>query len=141
MLGLGLWLGLQAMSGDLVNLPRGRHVHHIVCLHLDLVARRQEGVETHNQVWVALEELRYAADHSWSVNAEQGIKSERHHLQTPSLWQPKLCVRQFSVHISILPSITYYEPMKHRETHSYKYITNLKNDIRIILFVQTALYQ
>lgn len=141
MLGLGLRLGLQAMSGDLVNLPRGRHVHHIVCLHLDLVAGRQEGVETHNQVWVALEELRYAADHSWSVNAEQGRKSECHRLQTPSLWQPKLCVRQFSFSISTLPSITYDEPMNHRKTHSNKYVINLKNDVRIILFVQTALYQ
>lgn len=141
MLGLGLWLGLQAVSGDLVNLPRGRHVHHIICLHLDLVARRQEGVETHNQVWVALEELRYTADHSWSVNAEQGIKTERHHLPPPSPWQPKLCVRQFCFSNSILPSITYDEPMKHSKTHSYKYVTNLKNDIRILLFVQTALYR
>lgn len=57
MLRLGLWLGLQAMSGDLVNLPRCRHVHHIVRLHLDLVTRWQEGVEAHDQVWVALEEL------------------------------------------------------------------------------------
>lgn len=68
MLRLGLGLRLQAMSGDLVNLPWCCHVHHIIRLHLNLVTRWQEGVETHDQVWVALEELRYAADHSWSVN-------------------------------------------------------------------------
>lgn len=54
---LRLWLGLQPVGGDLVNLPRGCHVHHVIGLHLNLVARWQEGVETHDQVWVALEEL------------------------------------------------------------------------------------
>lgn len=73
---LRLRLGLQPVGGDLVNLPRGCHVHHVIGLHLNLVARWQEGVETHDQVWVALEELRHAADHPRSVDAEEGRRSQ-----------------------------------------------------------------
>lgn len=69
---LGLWLGLKAVGGDLVNLSRRRHIHHVVGLHFDFVARWQEGVEAHDQVRVALEQLRHAADHAWSVNAGGG---------------------------------------------------------------------
>lgn len=76
---LRLRLGLQPVGGDLVNLPWGCHVHHVVGLHLNLVARWQEGVETHDQVWVALEELRYTADHPWSVDAGEGIRWQCHH--------------------------------------------------------------
>lgn len=99
MLRLGLGLGLQAMSGDLVNLPWCCHVHHIICLHLNLVTRRQEGVETHDQVWVALEELRYAADHSWSVNTEGGIRSKRHNPLRPFQWYTEFSTQEFSTRI------------------------------------------
>lgn len=68
MLRLRLRLRLEAMSGDLVNLPWCCHIHHIISLHLNFVARWQEGIEAHDQVRVTFEELRHAADHPWSVN-------------------------------------------------------------------------
>lgn len=74
MLGLGLRLGLEAVGWDLVHLPRGGHVHHVVGLDFDFVAGRQEGVETHDQIWVAFEELGDTADHPRSVDAAQGGK-------------------------------------------------------------------
>ena len=110
MLWLGLRLGLQAVSGDLVNLPWRCHIHHIICLHLNLVTRWQEGVETHDQVWVALEELRHAADHSWSVNTEEGIRSKRHDPLRPFQWCTEFSTQE------------------------------LKNGIRITLSAQTAFY-
>ena len=50
-------------------LSRRCHVDPIICLHLNLVARRQEGVEAHDEVRVALKELRYPADHPRGVYA------------------------------------------------------------------------
>lgn len=69
MLGWWLRLGLDAMGGDLMNLARSCHVHHVIGLHLNLVARGQEGIEAHNQVGVAFEQLGHTTNHSWSVNA------------------------------------------------------------------------
>lgn len=68
MLRLWLRLWLEAMGGDLMNLPWSCHIHHVIGLHLNFVARWQEGIEAHDQVRVTFEELRDAADHSWSVN-------------------------------------------------------------------------
>lgn len=81
---LRLRLRLQPVRGDLVNLPRGCHVHHVVGLHLDLVARWQEGVEAHDEVRVALEELRHTADHPWSVDAGE---EREHSVTVPALGQ------------------------------------------------------
>lgn len=106
MLGLGLRLGLQAVSGDLVNLPRCRHIHHVIRLHLNLVTRRQEGVETHDQVWVAFEELRHAADHSWSVNTEGGIRSKCHDSHRPYQCHTKFFPQEFSIRIFTLSPLT-----------------------------------
>lgn len=47
----------DAVRGDVVDLARRGHVHQVVGLHLDLVAGRQEGVEAHDEVGVAFEEL------------------------------------------------------------------------------------
>lgn len=69
MLGWWLRLGLDAMGGDLMNLARSCHVHHVIGLHLNLVARGQEGIEAHNQVGVAFEQLGHTTNHSWGVNA------------------------------------------------------------------------
>lgn len=80
---LRLRLGLQPVRGDLVNLPRGGHVHHVIGLHLNLVARWQEGVEAHDEVWVALEELRHTADHPRGVDAGEGIRSQCHRPLAP----------------------------------------------------------
>lgn len=118
MLGLWLRLGLQAVSGDLVNLPRCRHVHHVIRLHLNLVTRRQEGVETHDQVWVALEELRHAADHSWSVNTEGGIRSKCHNSQSPCQWHTKLSSQELSIQIFTLSPLA-YETTQNRFLHIY----------------------
>lgn len=57
----------DAVRGDVVNLTRRGHVDQIIGLHLDLVSRRQEGVETHNEVGMAFEELGHTADHSGRV--------------------------------------------------------------------------
>lgn len=45
------------MWGNVVDLTRRSHIDQVVGLDLDLVARRQEGVETHDEVGVAFEEL------------------------------------------------------------------------------------
>lgn len=74
MLGWWLRLGLDAMGGDLMNLARSCHIHHVIRLHLNLVARGQEGIEAHDQVRVAFEQLGNAANHSWSVNADKKMK-------------------------------------------------------------------
>lgn len=71
MLGLWLRLWLETMSRDLVNLSWCCHVHHVICLHLNFIARWQEGIEAHDQVRVTFEELRHTADHSWSVDTEK----------------------------------------------------------------------
>lgn len=105
MLCLGLRLGLQAVSGDLVNLPWCCHVHHIIRLHLYLVTRRQEGVETHDQVWVALEELRYTADHSWSVNTEEGTRSKRHNPLGSFQWHTEFSTQEFAIRIFTVSSL------------------------------------
>lgn len=127
---LWLRLGLQPVGGDLVNLPWGCHVHHVVGLHLNLVARWQEGVETHDQVWVALEELRYTADDPWSVDAGEGIRWQCH-----ILWD--LSVGPASPH-SNLPSDFFPLSPPAYETMSYKHTAELKSDI--ILLAQTAFY-
>ena len=59
----------DAVGGDVMYLSRRGHVDPIIGLHLDLVTRRQEGVEAHNEVRVALEELRDTADHPRGVYA------------------------------------------------------------------------
>lgn len=59
------------MGGDLVDLSRCRDIHHVIRLHFDFVAGGQEGVEAHDQVWVAFKQLRHPTDHTWSVNAVQ----------------------------------------------------------------------
>lgn len=59
------------MGRDVVNLTWGGHIDQVIGLHLDLVTRGQEGVETHDKVWVALEQLGHSADDSWSVNTKQ----------------------------------------------------------------------
>lgn len=68
---LGCWLrrGLEAVGGDLVHLAWSRYVHHVIGLHLDLVAGGQEGIEAHDEVRVAFEQLGHTTYHSWSVNA------------------------------------------------------------------------
>ncbi|KAG8144873.1 hypothetical protein E2320_013280, partial [Naja naja] len=66
-LGLRLGLRLETVGRDLVHLPRGGYIHHVVGLDFDFVAGRQEGVETHDQIWVAFEELRDAADHTGKI--------------------------------------------------------------------------
>lgn len=69
MLGWWLRLGLDAMGRDLMHLAWSCHVHHVIGLHLNLVARRQEGIEAHDQVRVAFEQLGHTTYYSWSVNA------------------------------------------------------------------------
>ena len=59
----------DALWGDVVYLSRRGHVDMIVGLHLNLVAGWQEGVEAHDEVWVAFEELRDSADHPRGVYA------------------------------------------------------------------------
>ena len=62
-------LDRDAVRGDVVDLARRGDVHQLVVLDLDLVARRQEGVEAHDEVRVALEELRHSADDPRGVDA------------------------------------------------------------------------
>lgn len=45
------------MWGDVVDLTRCRHIDQVVGLDLDLVARRQESVEAHDEVRMTFEEL------------------------------------------------------------------------------------
>lgn len=45
------------MWGDVVDLTRRGHVDQVIGLDLNLVARRQEGVEAHDEVRVTFEEL------------------------------------------------------------------------------------
>lgn len=71
MLGWWLRLGLDAMGGNLMDLARSCHVHHVIGLHLNLVARGQEGIEAHDQVRVAFEQLGHTTYHSWSVDADK----------------------------------------------------------------------
>lgn len=75
MLGWWLRLGLDAMGGDLMNLARSCHIHHVIGLHLNLVARGQEGIEAHYQVRVAFEQLGHTTNHSWSVDADKKNKN------------------------------------------------------------------
>ena len=70
MLGWWLRLGLDAMGWDLMNLARSCHIHHVIGLHLNLVARGQEGIEAHDKVRVAFEQLGHTTNHSWSVDAD-----------------------------------------------------------------------
>lgn len=53
-----------------MNLARSCHIHHVIGLHLNLVARGQEGIEAHDQVRVAFEQLGHTTNHSWSVDAD-----------------------------------------------------------------------
>lgn len=69
-------LDRDAVRGDVVDLPGRGHVDQVVGLDLDLVARRQEGVEAHDEVGVALEELRHSADHPWGVDAGHTQESQ-----------------------------------------------------------------
>lgn len=40
-------------------------------MHLNLVTRREEGVEPYNQFWVSLEQRRDPTDNSWGVNTKE----------------------------------------------------------------------
>lgn len=62
-------LDRDAVGSDVVDLARCRHVDQVVGLNLDLVPRRQEGVKPHDEVGMALKELRHTVDDSWSVYA------------------------------------------------------------------------
>ena len=62
-------LNRNTMRGDVVDLTRRGHVDQIVGLDLNLVSGWQESVETHDKVWVALEELGHTVDDSRSVYA------------------------------------------------------------------------
>lgn len=57
------------MRGDVVNLTWRGHIDQIVSLNLNLISGWQESVETHDEVWMALEELGHTADNSRSVYA------------------------------------------------------------------------
>lgn len=57
------------MGSDVVDLAWRGDVDQVVGLNLDLIPRRQESVEPHDEVGVALEELRHTVDDSWSVYA------------------------------------------------------------------------
>lgn len=94
MLGWCLRLGLDAMGGDLMNLARSCHIHHVIRLHLDLVAGGQEGIEAHDQVRVAFEQLGNAANHSRSVNADKKMK-----IKVASL--DKQAVKKKNIHIPL----------------------------------------
>lgn len=59
----------NAVGSDVVDLAGRRYVDQVVGLNLDLVPRRQESVKTHDEVGMALKELRHAVDDSWSVDA------------------------------------------------------------------------
>lgn len=52
-------------------LTRCGYIHQIVGLNLDLITRRQESVKTHDEVWVALKELRHTVNDSRSVDAAE----------------------------------------------------------------------
>lgn len=56
------------MRGDVVDLTRRCHVDQVVGLDLDLVARRQEGVEAHYEVGVTFKKLRHSADNPGGVD-------------------------------------------------------------------------
>ena len=83
MLGWWLRLGLDAMGWDLMNLARSCHIHHVIGLHLNLVARGQEGIEAHDQVRVAFEQLGHTTNHSWSVDAD--LKKKNTNIKVASL--------------------------------------------------------
>ena len=59
---------LLCNSLQLVCVLSGTTDINLVLVDLDLEPRRKEGVESNNQVWVALEEVGYSADHAWGVN-------------------------------------------------------------------------
>lgn len=65
------------MRGDVVDLTGRRHVDQVVGLDLDLVARRKEGVEAHDEVGVAFEELRHSADNAGRVDASTTNRREQ----------------------------------------------------------------
>lgn len=62
-------LNRNTMWGDVVDLTWCGHVDQIVGLNLDLISRWQEGVKTHNEVWVAFEKLGHTVDDPRSVYA------------------------------------------------------------------------
>lgn len=62
-------LDRNAVGSDVVDLARRCDVDQVVGLNLDLVPRWQKSVKTHDEVGVALKELRHAVDDSWSVDA------------------------------------------------------------------------
>ena len=59
----------DSVGGDVMYLSRCGDVDPIIGLHFNLVPRWQKGVEAHDEVRVALEELRDTADHPWGVYA------------------------------------------------------------------------
>lgn len=61
-------LDRDAVRGDVVDLTRRGDIDQVVGLDLDLVARRQEGVEAHDEVGVTFEKLRHPADHPRGVD-------------------------------------------------------------------------
>lgn len=62
-------LDRDAVGSDVVDLAWCRYIDQVVGLNLDLIPRWQEGVKPHDEVGMALEELRHAIDDSWSVYA------------------------------------------------------------------------
>lgn len=42
------------MRRDVMDLARGCYVHHVISLHFYLVARGQEGIKAHDEVWMTL---------------------------------------------------------------------------------------
>lgn len=69
--GRGHWevLHRDALRCNVVDLSWRGDIDQVVGLNLDLVARRQESVEAHDEIWVALEKLGHPADHPRSVDA------------------------------------------------------------------------
>lgn len=61
-------LDRNAVRGDVVDLTGCSHVDQVVGLDFDLVARRQEGVEAHDEVGVAFKELGHSADDPRGIN-------------------------------------------------------------------------
>lgn len=64
-------LDRDAVRGDVVDLTGRGHVDQVVGLDFDLVAGRQEGVEAHDEVGVAFEELGHSADDPRGVNTRK----------------------------------------------------------------------
>lgn len=65
-------LDWNAMWGNVVDLTRRGHINQVIGLDFNLVTRRQESVEAHDEVRVTFEELWHSADDPRGVNTENG---------------------------------------------------------------------